>query len=270
MKISISSILYAPESWFRTRDLLMTLDDPAIGVEVFPYFQLTRFEKELKDNLDWLENRYITFHSQYQATDPCYEKGTPEYDVSMKYYQKVFEYSRLLNAGYIVFHYYNFHFAQYERDRKLAAAEVTLSEAIRMSKEYGVRLCIENTEITRGENNCHMFTQNEFISNAKLQNDCSILIDIGHANCAGWDLGKVIFELKDKILGYHLHNNDGYRDSHVSISDGTIDMDNFMKNYCRYTPNADLTIEYAPNKDLDLKVPEDVEFLKKKYQEYHG
>ena len=75
--------------------------------------------------------------------------------------------------------------------------------------------------------------------------DNTILIDIGHAFANGWNLERVIKELKDKIVSYHLHNNNGINDSHDLITNGKLNMDEFMKLYKEYTPKADLVIEYG-------------------------
>ncbi|HOE57183.1 MAG TPA: sugar phosphate isomerase/epimerase [Bacillota bacterium] len=262
MNILISSILFPPDGIGNMHDLLKAADDPEIGVEVFPFWQLTRFENILKANLPLLQGRRIVFHSQYQCTDPCFPIGTPEYDVSMKYYNSTFTYAKMLGAAYIVFHYYNFHFDISEREEKLKVATKNLGILKSLARGFGLKLAIENTEITR--DGCYMFTEDSFIQMARSTPDCHILIDIGHANCAGWDLSRVIRELSDKIVGYHLHNNNGMEDSHCRILDGTLDMDRFMQDFCLYTPGADLTIEYSPDLTWDTKdICEDINFLKR-------
>ena len=51
---------------------------------------------------------------------------------------------------------------------------------------------------------------------------------MGHAHANGWDLVKLIASLSDKIVCYHLHDNDGTTDSHSAVGDGTIDFSAVM------------------------------------------
>ena len=89
-----------------------------------------------------------------------------------------------------------------------------------------------------------------------------ILIDIGHAYANGWDLEQTMEALKNQIVAYHLHNNDGVHDSHQRIFHGTLDFPLFLSDYQRLTPNADLVLEYSPNvADDESGIQEDISWL---------
>ena len=263
MKIASSTIVYKPLETDRFWNLMERVGEPA-GVEVFPAFHLTYYEQNLIHHLPRLAGHDITFHAPYWNTDPCYPQGTPDYDVHMSYFEKTFKYTRMLNASYMVIHPYNLHFMAVERDSKEARFRENLVPLKKMADSYGCRLAVENVEISRDLSDC-MFSQEGFIEFAKEDPDRAILIDIGHANCAGWDLEYVIGELKDHIVGYHIHNNNGYVDSHSRLLNGTIDIDAFLRAAGKYTPDADLTIEYAPAFGDDVDgIVEDYRYMKQR------
>lgn len=261
MSISVSTIMYKPYQLDSVWPLLEAAGDEKIGIEVFPFYHLTHFEAVLEKNFEQLKKRPITVHCPYFSTDTCYPQGSLEYALNMEYYEKVFECAQKLNAEYVVHHFYNFHFAAEEREEKKKIAMDNLVRFKELAKKYGVTLALENTETMRdpAEN---MFTQEEFIRVVRAQEDCKVLIDIGHVSCAGWNLSEVIYELKDQIVGYHLHNNDGFRDSHKRIFDGVLDMEQFVRDVREYTPNADFTIEYEMSFNATEGVCEDIAFLK--------
>lgn len=75
----------------------------------------------------------------------------------------------------------------------------------------------------------------------------SLCLDVGHANAAGtpdFPVEKWIYVLGEYIGHFHLHNNDGKRDSHSAFDKGSLDMDIILsaaENSCR--PDVTFTIE---------------------------
>lgn len=108
-----------------------------------------------------------------------------------------------------------------------------------------------------------LFNEEQFIEIAKgIEN--KILLDIGHAFANNWNLNCVINELKDKIVAYHIHNNDGVEDNHNRIRDGKLNIDDFFESYRKFTPSADLVFEYSRNCSKDVEgIIEDVNDVKK-------
>ena len=95
-----------------------------------------------------------------------------------------------------------------------------------------------------------LMNQEQFIVECrKLPNP--VLIDIGHAHANGWDLRHVMEALQDKIISYHVHNNDGVHDCHQRIYNGTLDFNAFLYDVRELTPKADLVLEYAPDVAAD-------------------
>ena len=242
MNVAVSTQLYDEARLDQVRPLLE--QDAALGVEIFPEWQLTRYEPLQRQALPWLEGRAITLHGPYWDIDPCFDPGEPEFALFLKYWHKTLDLARQLRARYVVYHLYNHHFAAWEREEKLAAARRSLDCVRELAAEYGVLLAIENTETSRdaGEN---LLTQEEYVQLVRSLPDCAAMIDVGHAHCAGWDIPQLIRELADRIEGYHLHNNDG-TDSHCRLREGTLDMEQVLALICRHTPRAALTLEYNP------------------------
>jgi len=262
MAISVSTIMYPPYQLESVWPLLGDAKDDKIGIEVFPFFHLTWFEQLLEKNVERLKKRPVTVHCPYFCTDSCCEKGTPEYDLYMYYFIKTLKYAKELNASYLVHHFYNFHFAPQEREEKRRIALKNLEEFKRVADEYGIMLALENTETTRNPEE-NMFTQQEFIQTVKKHPDSKVLIDIGHVCCAGWNLTEIIAELREQIIGYHVHNNDGFADSHKRIMDGILDMKEFVNAVQKYTPDAELTLEYEMNYGKNnADVCQDIEYFK--------
>ena len=260
MTIAVSTQLYDEARLGQVRPLLER--DAALGVEIFPEWQLTRYEPLQQQALPWLEGRDITFHGPYWDIDPCFAPDEPEFALFMKYWRKTLALAARLRARYVVYHLYNHQFAAWEREEKYTAAMRALGTVRTLAAEYGVLLAIENTETSRetGEN---LLTQEEYIRLVKSIPDCAAMIDIGHANCAGWDLTELIRALADRIEGYHLHNNDGCADSHCRIREGALDMEQVLAEIRSCTPNAALTLEYNPRLGITQEeVWEDIQWLR--------
>ncbi len=57
--------------------------------------------------------------------------------------------------------------------------------------------------------------------------DLSICFDIGHANTTG-QIDAMIDLLGDRIRNIHIHDNNGARDEHLTIGEGSIDFDRVL------------------------------------------
>lgn len=88
------------------------------------------------------------------------------------------------------------------------------------NRGYGLRLLIENV----GTNTTSLFTKEEYIDFCKgLPPEGGSLIDVGHAHVNGWDISQLILGVKDNLCALHLHDNNGDKDSHLPIGEGSID-----------------------------------------------
>ena len=105
----------------------------------------------------------------------------------------------------------------------------------------GVRLLTENAGM-RAEGT-QLLDQQEFTDLCRSRK-MPVLIDVGHANANGWDLKTLISDLADLIGGFHLHNNDGTRDQHGRLREGTLDIASLVSLIQRAAPNVPRVIEY--------------------------
>lgn len=252
--IYISTNLFKrPEQFPDILDLVASLPEP-VGIEIFPLWQFPQFEEQLYRHQKYLSSIPTSFHGPYYDCEPSATPNSPAYLKMMTDYDQTFKFAVLLGSKYIVHHHNNQNV--YNKAEMTALAQSNLSLLVKQSVSYRVPLLIENAGVG---SNC-LFSQSEFIEMAK-QTSCSILIDVGHVHANGWDIEIVMSDLKQKIIAYHLHNNDGSHDSHQRILEGSFDIPRFFDLYQRYTPTADLVLEYsaAYANQLDL-VREDVQY----------
>ena len=167
-----------------------------------------------------------------------------------------------LNSRYIVYHYNNMAIPEGKRDEMLEITRKNLKKANELAKEAGVNFVIENVGIPIRNN--VLLNEQEFIEEC-LSLPNKVLIDIGHAWCNGWDFENLLSSLKDKIVAYHIHNNDKNDDLHQRIHNGSLDFDAFLELYKKYTPDADLVLEYLADTSSDVAgIEQDIEELMQK------
>ncbi len=66
--------------------------------------------------------------------------------------------------------------------------------------------------------------------------DLGICFDIGHANTMG-QIDAMIDMFRDRIVNIHIHDNDGDRDAHMTIGDGSIDFSHVITRMSNYRGN---------------------------------
>ena len=224
-----------------------------LGIEIFPMFHIPGYQELLEKNRDKLKKYPLTFHEPYYKTDHSYLEGDVFF-TTKNYYEKLLSFQDL-NPKYIVYHYNNQKIQ--DRDQMLAAARKNLDY---LSQASSAPLLIENVGVESREN--VLFNQEEFIEEC-LHRKEHVLIDIGHANANAWDLDQLLSALKGKIKSYHLHTNDGCHDLHQSIFKGgmTPDIEATIDRIKKYTPEADLVLEYG--KDYDGQIHQVIEDVKR-------
>lgn len=115
---------------------------------------------------------------------------------------------------------------------------------VELGKKYSIEVVVENVGVKR----TLVYSQDEY-ENIILKNNYKSLIDIGHAYVNSWDIEGLIKRLKENILGYHFHNNDGNSDQHQPISKGKINYFEILKIIEKYTPDATIVLEYDFSED---------------------
>ena len=143
-----------------------------------------------------------------------------------------------------------------EKETMLKNALENYKELQEMFASFDCAIYVENTGTIEQHN--MLLDQAEFTDLCRREK-FDVLIDIGHANANGWDLEKLICSLAGQIKAYHLHNNDGRRDLHNRILDGTLPFQSIMGTILSKTPNAELIIEYIRPELAQAALFEDIE-----------
>lgn len=241
-RIYISTNLYNPGELGRIFPLLEKIGDPSAGIELFPEWQSEGFGDELERYIDRFASYPISLHGPYYCTEHSSAKGTPVYARSMAYFRRTLALSQRLNSRYIVFHHNNCRVEPERRQTMIDTAAANLARLRRAAARCGAILAVENAGVLSSGN--MLFDEAQFIEVAGAAAD-AVLLDVGHAHANGWDIQRVIAALADRIIAYHLHNNDGRADLHNRIHDGTLDMARILDCCRHYTPQADFVIEYG-------------------------
>lgn len=122
-----------------------------------------------------------------------------------------------------------------------------VANIVNEGKKYGIDVVIENVGIRENM----VFSQNEY-EEFILKNKYKCLIDIGHAYLNEWNIESLIKKLKNNILGFHFHNNDGLYDRHDPISSGKIDYSKIIKLVKENVPTGVIVLEYDFSKDKNI------------------
>lgn len=228
-------------------------ESPAVrlGVEVFPLFHDHAFEGRLQALIPKLSKVPITFHEPYYKAENTAEKGSAEYWRTTDYFRRTLDYAAMLHAGHIVFHHNNCRVdrkSPEEKQQLLQRACERYRFYEELAEPYGIPILAENVGVlSRG----NVLLDQEAFTRLCEAEDYPVLIDIGHANANGWDLMRLMRDLRYRIHAYHLHNNDGRLDSHRRIHDGTLDFDRFMNALRENGRDTDLVLEYSAEVEPD-------------------
>ncbi len=128
-----------------------------------------------------------------------------------------------------------------EENRKRALERINRFNDICMRE--GVRLAVEN--IGWNAEKRFLFNHTQFLNLFRQVPEISCLIDIGHTLLSDLSITELQKELKDRIIAYHIHDNDGLKDLHLPVGEGSFDWKGFMDNVQKHTPDAILVLEYA-------------------------
>ena len=211
-----------------------------LGFELLAMFDLPEFEENLGKNSSMLAEGPLIFHEPVWGVEHAAPKGSAAYEESMRHIRLTKKWADILKPSLMVFHLNNGPVALEERGRALRCALENLAEIREMFA--GVRVAVENTGIS-GEGTM-LLGQEEF-TRLLGEKDLEAVIDVGHANANGWDLERLIRDLRGRIAAYHLHNNDGAHDLHDRLRCGTIRFEELVPLMDSLTPEAVRVIEYT-------------------------
>ncbi len=128
-------------------------------------------------------------------------------------YEISYDLCRQFHAPSIVMHTYQI---SYEDKDKLHLQDNSRNMIIalgEMARKAGIELTVENVGFNY--NHSVLFSEDEFIELfSSIPDDIMCLIDLGHAILNDWDIERLIAALNKRITAYHIHNNQGVRDTH--------------------------------------------------------
>ena len=238
MKYSASSLSFPQGSIRKMRNL-----DKRIGIEIFYEFASEdMWNHVLEEVMDGRQGEF-SIHSPMFYTNVAFgdeKELIRELSVPFDLYHRFHGQFYVLHSqgeGYLP-----------SDEKERAEWRKRATERIRLFSEVceseGVNLVVENLyHGTPGP----LFSQEEYISLFEEVPKANALIDVGHAILGRYDIYEVQRALKERLIGYHVHDNDGIRDSHwrFEAENGVVDWDKFIRGIKEYTPNAALVMEYA-------------------------
>lgn len=254
----ISTILEADFKTDKIEEVIKKADFE-IGLEYFTFDMTSKSQRKLRKIRRKFPNAKNTFHSPMVDMESTSKKGTEDYKKLIGNWENTIKIAQEFKSSHIVFHSNNCFINEEERKERQKNCVSNTIYLDKLCKEHGVTLLVETLGIP--EKGLPLFTEEEFIEFIN-KYDLSVIVDIGHMNLNGYNYVNVLKNVGKNVKAYHLHNNDGKNDTHNRINDGTFDLNVFAFCYKKYTPNADLVIEYIeiPGLTADLLL-EDLKLL---------
>ena len=212
-----------------------------IGIEIFCEIGNDYYWEHLLPLL--LENRRVplSLHGPFQRLD--LSDPDASFQSMKEAYLWAFELGQKFGAKDCVCHPYAGHRPQNDTQEAVEVAKSTCLERIlklnELSEQYDIQLLVENMPERDG-----LLNETSFIDLFEPYPELRFLIDTGHAHIQKWDMNYAFEKIGGRILGYHLNDNKGDRDSHLKIGEGSFDWDSFFEGYKKYTPTANLVLEY--------------------------
>jgi len=258
MQLYFSTNAIPAESWASIHDYLDEFDG-RIGLEIFPEFHKPCFSGALEKEMEYLKTIPCSLHGPYYESEYAVPSESTLFQNSVRLLHTTLNAVSPLHVSYMVYHHSNMVILENEKAMRLQYARENYRKIATICDMFQIPVAVEN--VTLKTLHKGLFTQEEFIAECK-KLGCDVLIDIGHCNLSGWDISEVIRQLQNQIISYHVHNNHGVYDEHLRIHDGTIDFEQFLDDYHRYTPQADVVVEYSPEGAKDIAgVKEDFRYL---------
>ena len=245
-----------PRAQMQTGEIYREQFGKAIGFELLMMFDIPAFEGNLEENLDLFEDGPLMFHEPVWGVEHTAPKGSAAWEEGMYHLRLTRKFAEILHPEKMVYHFSNCKIDPAEKERLLRTSLENLEETREMFPD--VRILVENTGI-RGDGTL-LLDQDEF-TGLCLDRKFPVLIDIGHANANGWDIPKLVRDLREQIGGFHLHNNDGMSDLHHRLRDGTVDFTQLIPLLDREVPDASRVIEYCNPELHGAPLTEDIAFL---------
>ncbi|MCX7027509.1 MAG: sugar phosphate isomerase/epimerase [Spirochaetes bacterium] len=167
-------------------------------------------------------------------------------------YKKTIEFGALLGARHIVLHTGWSSDRHFSKEKARERAKDSIEALSRFNEDFSQLLLVENI----GGPGASLFTQDQFAAFLEgCPEDLGYIVDIGHANLNGWDLGALFPALGARLRALHLHDNDGRTDSHLPLCRGCVDWKKTLDLVAELGTEPTLILEY--NIGTELKALEE-------------
>lgn len=219
-----------------------------------------------------IKNRFsglpLTFHGPFEDICAASEPGSFERKQFVDAWKYAFDQYHAFEAQSIVLHTHKVqHIHPSDMDRLRSYSIDAIMEVAKIAVDQKVRLTVENVGYWTKEN--VMFNEEQYIALFdELPKEIGSLLDVGHALINRWDVSHVIHALNTRIFSYHLHNNDGCRDSHRPLFEegnrySAEEMKRLLLTTNRCSPDADWILEYAYGDHVTVELlAHDMNYLK--------
>jgi sugar phosphate isomerase/epimerase len=241
------------ENYDLFEQIMAPLKDKGIGIEL-SIFDDDAYNARLLAQKARFSQYHTTFHGPHVGVEAASPAGSPAQKKMVDAFEESFRICNEFRASGIVIHTNQRSFRPEEKARLQEESIATLNIILDMARQYGVDLWVENVGWSNRDS--LLFDEDEFIDLFdRLRPWANCLIDTGHAMINRWDFEKVIRALSHKIKAYHIHNNDGQRDTHRPMFESgqfyseaqTRALAQIME---KYTPDAEWILEYAPGSHI--------------------
>jgi len=138
-----------------------------------------------------------------------------------------------------------------EGPQRLDNLRAGLEVMLKTAEECGVRLALENMLPN------HLCSRTSDVRAVIDEFDTPLLrvcFDVGHANVGPEEITEAIDALPDRIIAFHLHDNDGTRDIHVQPPYGSIDWPTLTKKLLSLDFDRPFSIECDPWNQAPISV----------------
>jgi len=205
--------------------------------------------KLITDLKEKFNGENLSMHSGLSRIFSCIKKGYPNFSNSemdiLKYEIMI---SKIIGIKKIIFHMTHDELKNEEIKK--------FKEMMAFAKKEGVELIYEN----------HVCSARAILYLKEKFPELKMCLDFGHLNLAisknifEMDLEDFLEEIKEKIIHVHIHNNDGKKDLHQEINNGTFD----WKKVLVKLPNLEKVIVEVMDED---EARESKKLLEEFYQE---
>lgn len=200
-----------------------------------------------------LSKKLSTMNLEFTVHPPAWDINlTAEMEdlrkVAFQIHQDTLKFSADIGAAHMVFHPGFSGSPCFSKKTAQARAHEAVCSLAEIANKCGVKLAFENV----GYHGQSIYTEEEY-SHALDQVDPIVgyLIDTGHANVNHWDIKSLIVKVSSRLIGYHIHDNNGKSDQHLPMGMGTIGWDEIYKAMIKvHSVDFDYVLEYAPGTDF--------------------